>query len=214
MNKKFALAGLAALGIATTAGAQVYTQTGNVAIPDNNATGATLDLVVTDSAIITDLNVGLIITHTWQGDVIATIEHVGFGPAVLLINHPGQTAPLGGGYSADNFGNITTGAHFVLDDEAAGVYTTPAQGGVGPTATGTANVTGNWKPDGGPTDGIGDLSVFDGQNVQGTWRLNVRDTFSADVGFIRSLQITIPGPASLALLGLAGLAGNSRRRRA
>src|SRR6185436_1377202 len=112
----------------------------------------TLDLVVTDNLIITDLNVGLIISHTWQGDVIATLEHVGFGGPVSLINRPGGTGTAVG-YSADNFGNLANNQYFVLDDEALGVYDTPAFGGVGPTATGTNNVTGNWKPDAGPNDG-------------------------------------------------------------
>jgi hypothetical protein len=113
-----------------------------------------------------------------------------------------------------NFGNVNTGQFFVLDDEALGVYDAPAFGGVGPTATGTNNVTGNWKPDGGPSDGVGSLAVFDGQNVNGTWRLRITDHAGGDVGFIRSLQLQLPGPASLALFGLAGLVGNTRRRRA
>jgi uncharacterized protein (TIGR03382 family) len=215
MNKKFALAGLTALGISTVASAQVYTSSGNnIAIPDNNSGIAILDLVVTDSATITDLNVGLIITHTWQGDVIATLEHVGFGGPVSLINRPGGTGTAVG-YSADNYGNLANGQYFVLDDEALGVYDAPAFGGVGPTGTvGTANVTGNWKPDAGPSDGVGSLAGFDGQNINGTWRLRITDHAGLDVGFINAMQLTIPGPASLALLGLAGLAGQARRRRA
>jgi len=159
MNTKFALVGALALGIAPVAGAVVYSSTGNsIAIPDSNATGATLDIVITDSALIADLNVGVIITHTWQGDLIASIEHVGFGGPVSLINRPGVPVSATG-YSADNFGNLGTGAYFILDDEAAAVYDRPPLGGGPNDAIGTANVSGSWKADG------GSLAAFDGQNT-------------------------------------------------
>ncbi len=209
MNKFFALAGLAALALAPAAGAVVYSSTGNnIAIPDSNAAGATLDIVITDSMVIGDMNLGVIITHSWQGDLSATIEHVGFGGPVTIINRPG--VPLSTfGYSADNYGNNATGAYFILDDEAASVYDRPPLGG-GPNNTlGTANVTGSWKPDGGA------LSTFDGQNTAGTWRLKVVDNGATDTGFINALQLDfqgVPAPSAIALLGLAGLVGNRRRR--
>lgn len=212
MNKNIALAvsGLVlAMGSAVNA-QSIYTSSGNsVLIPDNNATGATLDIVIGDAGIIADMNVGLIITHTWQGDLSATIEHVGVSGPVLLINRPGF--PLSTfGYSGDNYGNIAgAGTYFVLDDEAGSVYDRPPGGGPNNT-TGTANVTGSWMPDGGL------LSAFDGQSITGTWRLKVTDHAASDSGAIRNLQLNfiIPGPASAALLGVAGLLGIGRRRRA
>ena len=209
MNKNLVLSGLVAMGIAPVAGAQVYTSAGNsVAIPDLGTTS--LDLVVTDTGIIADINVGLIITHTWQGDIVATLEHVGFGAPVQLINRPGGTGAAVG-FSADNYGNLGTGAYFVLDDEAANIYDTPFV-----AAPGTTNIASSFKPDSGPSEGIGSLSPFDGQSVAGTWRLTVSDHAAADIGAIRNLQLQVtfvPGPSALALLGLAGLAGVGRRRR-
>lgn len=181
------------LCIGSNANAQTYTSSGNnVAIPDNNVTGATLDLVVPDFGVITDLNVGLVITHTWQGDLTATIEHVDTGTTALIINRPGQ--PLtANGYSADSFGNFATATNFVLDNGAAAVYDRPPLGGGPNNSVGTAFVTGSWKPDGPPNDapeGVGSLAVFNGQNIHGTWRLRVTDLAGADTGGIRTLQLS------------------------
>jgi hypothetical protein len=186
-----AVSGCVALMV-NAAGAQTYTSSGNsVLVPDNNATGATLDIVVSDYGILTDLNVGLLITHTWQGDVAATIQHVDTGTTATIVNRPGSPLSLNG-YSADNFGNIGTATNFVLDDAAAAVYDRPPLGGGPNDAVGTANVVGSWKPDGTPNDepeGVGSLAVFNGQNIHGTWRLKVIDHAGADTGAIRTLRL-------------------------
>ena len=207
--KKSALIAMGAVlmtGASAFAGTPTYTSSGNnVLIPDNSTVGATLDLVITDDAIIKDLNVGLIITHTWQGDLSVTLEHVGFGGPVSLINRPGVPQTVNG-FSADNFGNLTSGVQFVLDDLAANVYDAPSV-----AAPGTANITGPWKPDG------GSLATFNGQSTLGTWRLRVLDSAALDTGAIRTLALLfdvnpIPGAGSLALLGMAGVLGGRRRR--
>ncbi|MBK8268214.1 MAG: PQQ-dependent sugar dehydrogenase [Planctomycetes bacterium] len=45
------------------------------AIPDNNTAGVSRTITVPDSGSITDLNVSLNITHTWNGDLIVTLTH-------------------------------------------------------------------------------------------------------------------------------------------
>lgn len=201
---------LAAIGCVVASARAQYETTGHsILIPDNNATGAALDLVIADTGIVADLNVGLIITHTWQGDLIATLEHVGHGGPVTIINRPGVPQTLFG-YSADNFGNIATGAYFTLDDEAVSVYDRPPVGGGPNDALGIANVTGFWKPDGGL------LSDFDGQNIFGTWRLRVFDSVVNDTGAIRALRLGFfpqpPAPPAIALFTVAALLGRTRRR--
>ena len=60
-----------------------------------------------------------------------------------------------------------TGNNFwvtVFDDEAAT-----------PVSTGQAPFTGSFRPD-------GSLSVFDGKNARGTWKLSVEDRAARDAG--------------------------------
>jgi subtilisin-like proprotein convertase family protein len=171
-----------------------------VAIPDNSAVGATLTINVPDGGVIADINVGLIIAHTWQGDLIATLTHG--ATTVTIINRPGVPELGTFGFSTDNFGNPTTNTLFVLDDEAA-------QGPYNPPVAAVNNPVGSWKADGGL------LSAFDGADPSGLWTLKVTDHAAADTGTLRRLNLAIdiiPAPGTLALLGLAGLCGPRRRR--
>ena len=67
-----------------------------------------------------------------------------------------------------------------------------------------------------PTPNITDFSGYDGLSANGDWELYVYDDAGGDTGAFSggwSIFInTVPAPASAALLGLAGLAGVSRRR--
>jgi hypothetical protein len=156
-------------------------------IPDNDPAGVASTIVVAGApGLITDLNVSLIIRHTWQGDLRVTLQR-NDGPEVSLIDRPGHPQTTFG-FSADNFGNPVTSTPMVLDDQAipARVYDTPFV-----AIPGTNNPTGSWLPDPGP------LSAFNGLPLEGTWTLRVRDLAAQDVGRLIAWSLVpspVPGP--------------------
>lgn len=216
-----ALALLLGAGINTTASALMldYVWNGSIPIPDNDATGVFAEIDVMDNGTIEDLDVDIVIGHTFQGDLIIELEQVG-GPTAPLIYRAGDSDDVGFGFSADNFGTVA--APFIFDDEAAAFYDSAAPDGIGATPDpGIANVGGNWIPYGSQASGLTQtLSLFDGLDIFGTWRLHVSDNASADTGDIQqfSLHVTtveeMPEPAMVALFGfgLTGLLVAGRRR--
>ncbi len=92
-----------------------------IAIPDNNATGATSTVTVPDDRIVQDANVKVNVTHTYDGDLTITLIPP-VGAPITLSNKRGA--------GGDNFVNT----HF--DDQAAT-----------PIASGTAPFAGSFKPD-------------------------------------------------------------------
>ncbi len=117
-----------------------------VSIPDNVPTGAVMTLAVPDNAVLSDVNIDLSITHSFDGDLVLSL----IGPdntAVILSNRRGS--------GGDNFTNT------VFDDQA----TTPI-------ASGTAPFTGSFRPDqplsgfeGKNTQGTWTLKVVDAAGV-------------------------------------------------
>ncbi|MDO1501936.1 thrombospondin type 3 repeat-containing protein [Winogradskyella maritima] len=103
-----------------------------IAIPDGNLAGTTSELMVTNVALITDINVTIDVTHTWVSDLTLTLTSPN-GTSVVL------TAKNGG--SADNY-TMT-----VFDQEA-----TEAIG------DGTAPFTGTFIPDGDLSNFYGEVS--------------------------------------------------------
>ncbi|MBX3406441.1 MAG: proprotein convertase P-domain-containing protein [Phycisphaeraceae bacterium] len=151
----------------------------NLPILDNST--ATTDIVIAAGETITDLDVGLFITHTFQGDVSVALEHVDTGTFVTLISRPGQPQTTFG-FGNDNYGDAGTNTPFVLDDSAAMVYDVPNV-----AAPGINNVSGSWLPDTGP------LSAFNGLNSAGTWRLHVSDSAAGDIGTLTFWGLIVNG---------------------
>ena len=147
-----------------------------LAIPDNNTTGATSDLVIANGGAITDLNVKIETTHTWVGDLIYTLTNVTTGTTVTIIDRPGVPASTNG--CANNDINAT------LDDEAAGGAVETQCAASAPAINGT------FTPN-------NPLSAFDGQVRTGTWRLTVSDRAGADTGTLT--RWCISGSTQLAL---------------
>lgn len=220
MNTSKSIIMIAGLALAGSASAQTYSEFYGVALPDDDPTGVSVTLNVPDSITIADLNVGLGITHTWQGDLIVELTSPS-GTTVGLLHRAGDGTQFNGGagggfgFSNDNFGDAANDTLFYLDDSAAEAYDAAAPNGYGNLSTtgGIDNVTGSWLPfDAG---GITSLADFNGENAQGDWTLFISDNAGGDLGTFDTLSLeftAVPAPASLALLGLGGLATARRRR--
>jgi subtilisin-like proprotein convertase family protein len=152
-----------------------------VPIPDGVTAGVDIPLVVSGSGNIGDLNfridgsacntttgsptVG--VDHTWVGDLVFKLTSPG-GTTVTMIDQIGVPASLFGN-SGNNF------CQAVLDD----------QGGFPPIENFAGQpVTGNFSPN-------NPLSAFNGQNMNGTWILNVSDRASAFTGSVRAFSLVI-----------------------
>jgi len=135
---------------------------GPALIPDDTVAGITSDIVVGAVQSIADLNVSLAIAHTWVGDLRVILTHVDSGSSVVLLEHPGRI-DMGNGCGLDDL-------DAVFDDAAR----RPAEDrcAEGPPF---AAIDGSVAP-------LGSLSVFNGQNLSGTWRLNVSDRATQDTG--------------------------------
>lgn len=133
-----------------------------IAIPDDNATGiqSTLNINEPGNPLIGKLSVYVRSIHEYSGDLVIFITSPS-GTTTLLKTTSGCASP-------------DVDATFDNDALPAICNTTPGQAGYsGPVA-----------PEG------GDLSVFDGENINGNWTLTVRDQGPADLGSLNNWKIT------------------------
>jgi hypothetical protein len=146
----------------TPAGLRVYCDTLSVplAIPDDDPIGVSNHIVITDGHVIKDLNLRLEIRHDWVGDLVVLLRHLDSLRGALVIDRPGRPAlPFGcGGHDVD----------CVLDDEA----TRPIQNECAPDIP---TMAGYLVP-------CELLSIFDGDDLSGTWRLEVSDEGEGGTG--------------------------------
>lgn len=135
---------------------------GPALIPDANVAGIDNDIVVGAAQTIADLNVFLSLAHTWVGDLRVVLTHLDTGSSVVLLEHPGHPATMNGCGLDD--------LEAVFDDAAL----RPAEDrcAEGPPF---AAIDGS-------VAALGALSIFNGQNLAGTWRLNVSDRATQDAG--------------------------------
>ncbi len=132
-----------------------------VPIPDNNPAGVS-DSLSLSGGILTDLDLEIVTTHTWVGDLIYRLEHVDTGTSVVVIDRPGL--PLINatfGCDADNI-DVT------LDDAAATSVEDQC-------SAGSPGIGGTHMPN-------NPLAAFNGESAAGTWTLTVSDNAGADLG--------------------------------
>ncbi|MEW5985892.1 MAG: SBBP repeat-containing protein [Chloroflexota bacterium] len=163
-------------GFAASLGLGIYCG-GDMVIPDNDPAGVSQTLTITDTTLLVDMDVSLSVEHTFVGDLIFTLTHDTTGHSVTLIDRPlGPPAP----YCSNN--NIEA----TLDDEA----TDPVED---ECAEAIPTIDGTFYPN-------TPLSVFDLEELGGTWTLNVADVSGRDSGVVNQwcLQPTLqPEPITL-----------------
>ena len=145
-----------------------YGSSPNVAIPDFSAAGVSDSQVIGDSFAIGDLDVELVVNHTWQGDLIVTLTHEDTGTSVTLVDRNGVPASTFG-CGEDNWAGL------VLDDEGA----SSVEDACAPNLSSPPNLI-----------PVGSLSAFDGEDMAGTWTLNISDNAEFDTGTLASWSIT------------------------
>lgn len=128
--------------------------------PDTVTPGVTsLDIIIADGGILSDLDVSIQATHTWVGDLTFTLEHLDTGITAVMIDRPGVPA--------STFGCDANNIDVVLDDSAIDPVETAC--GSDPALGGTLQPQ---QP----------LAVFNGTPLAGTWRMTVIDNYPSDTG--------------------------------
>lgn len=151
----------------------------NLAIIDN--TTVTDTFVVGSSGTLEDLNVSLLASHTYVGDILFTITHQDTGTSVTIVDRPG--------YTGTGFGCSGNNVDALLDDEGVD----------GPVENQCASDPALF---GSPTPN-NPLNAFDGEDLSGTWVMSVTDNAGGDTGTLQEwcLSPTLSTPANGALDG-------------
>jgi subtilisin-like proprotein convertase family protein len=133
---------------------------GNVSVPDNNAAGVDNNLDPSGSGALSGMRVSLKATHTFVGNLRATLTHVSTGTSVVLIDRPGVPATANG-CANDNIDVVLFDAASTNAEDQC-VPVPPAIGGV-------------QRP-------TGSLGAFTTEALTGQWRLTVSDLATGETG--------------------------------
>jgi subtilisin-like proprotein convertase family protein len=133
--------------------AETICSSSSLTIPDNDNTGITDTLSLSDNGSLTDLNIIIDVEHSHIGELTVALEHN--GTSVTLIEQPGIPSSSKGclGQNID---------HLILDDEGSNSVENDC------TPTNPAYNSASYQPN-------GSLSDFNGHNVNGDWTLIVID---------------------------------------
>jgi len=160
-----------------------------VPITDNTPAGINIVVPVAGVGNIADLNfsfdgtagsadpasttVGL--NHSWIGDIIVKLTSPG-GSTVTIFDRPGVPTSSVGCNNNNLFGTTLN------DDGGLPSVETQGNPSAGACNTALAFPVGNFSPNNA-------MSVFDGQNADGNWTINISDNAVADTGSIRAFSL-------------------------
>ncbi|MEP3892307.1 MAG: proprotein convertase P-domain-containing protein [Hellea sp.] len=182
-KRAIAVIGLFCLGFVSTASAQSFVNStvGNIndatLCPGATGTGTTANLdrtfnVTGIAGTVTDINVGLLATHTWRGDMeVRLISPSGLN--LILIN------PDTSGSGNDDDYNLELG------DEAPVTVNTGAADGPHDVALTPYQVLAS------PNNA---LSAFNGTTANGTWTLRICDDYAGETGQFQQATLFFANP--------------------
>ncbi|MEQ1687306.1 MAG: proprotein convertase P-domain-containing protein [Sphingopyxis sp.] len=182
---------LAALCFAAPASAQVnqYSNTTSGAINDQTCGGTVLTrtFVVGTSYTVSDVNIGILLSHTYRSDLEIRLQ----SPAGTIRNIMIST-----GGDGDNLNDM-------FDDEATANISTHTAAVTDPLTPAPPPYSHSFQP-------TQALSTFDGQNALGTWTLTICDNAAQDTGtFTRADLYITQIPSNYADLSLTKTVSNA-----
>ncbi|MFN8250648.1 MAG: M36 family metallopeptidase [Ferruginibacter sp.] len=157
----------------------------NLSVPDNNTAGVTSNIAVsgvpTSGITITDVTVGLNMTHTWDGDMVFVLK----APNGKILNLAYYLSGTGGAGATSGFTN-----------------TRISSTGVNALSTGTNPYNGIFKADAvlagafgpaGPNGNLPNTQLWSDltplNTINGTWTLGMYDGGPADLGVLTSWNL-------------------------
>jgi hypothetical protein len=165
--------------------------TGGGLIPNNNPTGASFPINVPESVIVSGVEVSISLSHSWIGDLTATLSHGGF-TATLFSNVGGLGGPVGDGGDSSNL----VGTYTFNDTTAGNLWAAAASvvdSGIVPNGAYRISDADNRI---GRLNAASNFGGFAGLNSSGPWVLRVVDSRGGDFGAVSawSLRLTEAGP--------------------
>jgi subtilisin-like proprotein convertase family protein len=204
-------------GLVTAATTTLYSKSVGSGIPDGDDSGLISGITVSGTDLITSIELTLVTSSGWNGDLYAYLEH---GDVIsVLLNRSGVT-------SEDSAGASSSGMNVTFSDAATVDVHTGLSGSYGELATGTFQPDGRSEDPASVTDSSPrtlSFSGFSGQLASGIWTLFIADLSSGDSATLDSWSLSLTtepaatsavpeASTSLGLLAL-GAGGLLTRRR-
>ena len=145
-------------------------------IPDNYPPGVNNAINITDQRMLVDVRLYLNISHTYVGDLVVTLSNLNSQQTITVLNRPGNSQYH---CSYDDIVTILGDAAAQPVDDKCAAYPNAISGIYLPSES---------------------MKVFNGQIVNGTWRLNVSDHYANDTGALNhwcleaKIAETMPAP--------------------
>ncbi|MBL0923654.1 MAG: DUF11 domain-containing protein [Sphingomonadaceae bacterium] len=159
---------LPSVASAQTVNQYTDTNTGNIVDSTTCATTVSRTFFVASSYVVSDVNLGILLSHTYRSDLRITLTSPDNTTVQIMTN-------VGG--SADNLSVL-------FDDEAASAIS-------GHTANDSTAAVPPYQRTFRPTQA---LTAFDGENAGGTWRMVICDSVAQDTGTFTRADLYITQP--------------------